>query len=74
MNYVYSINKNDILNMKKNLKNQRNFVKFFYSSLISYSITKYESVNLFIKNFNDNNYDLKNFSRILALIRKLEKK
>lgn len=58
--------------MKKNLKNQRNFVKFFYSSL--YSITKYESVNLFIKNFNDNNYDLKNFSRILALIRKLEKK
>lgn len=60
--------------MKKNLKNQRNFVKFFYSSLISYSITKYESVNLFIKNFNDNNYDLKNFSRILALIRKLEKK
>lgn len=60
--------------MKKNLKNQRNFMKFFYSSLISYSITKYESVNLFIKNFNDNNYDLKNFSRILALIRKLEKK
>lgn len=60
--------------MKKNLKDQRNFVKFFYSSLISYSITKYESVNLFIKNFNDNNYDLKNFSRILALIRKLEKK
>lgn len=60
--------------MKKNLKNQRNFVKFFYSSLISYSITKYESVNLFIKNFNDNNYDLKNFSRILPLIRKLEKK
>lgn len=74
MNYVYSINKNDILNMKKNLKNQRNFMKFFYSSLISYSITKYESVNLFIKNFNNNNYDLKNFSRILALIRKLEKK
>lgn len=60
--------------MKKNLKNQRNFMKFFYSSLISYSITKYESVNLFIKNFNNNNYDLKNFSRILALIRKLEKK
>lgn len=48
-------------------------MKFLYSSFISYSIIEYESINLFIENFNDNNYELKNFFRILALSIKLEK-
>lgn len=72
MNYTYFINKNNTY-WKKNWKDQRNFMKFLYSSFISYSIIEYESINLFIENFNDNNYELKNFFRILALSIKLEK-